>query len=72
MMRRDYILTWLEKPSPACAEIGARAPIDLLETRRLRHRRGDALLAGVGRALLTRQIAQRHFSLDAALEVARE
>jgi len=31
VMRRNYILTWLEKPSPACAEIGARAPIDLLE-----------------------------------------
>jgi DNA-binding transcriptional regulator YiaG len=30
-MHREYIPTWLEKPSPACAEIGARAPIDLIE-----------------------------------------
>ena len=30
-MHRDYLPTWLEKPSPACAEIGARAPIHLIE-----------------------------------------
>ena len=30
-MRRDYVPTWVEKPSPACEELGARAPIDLME-----------------------------------------
>jgi len=31
VMRREYIPTWLHKPSPACTEIGATAPIDLME-----------------------------------------
>ncbi len=31
VMQLDYIPTWVENPSPACAEIGARAPVDLME-----------------------------------------
>jgi hypothetical protein len=31
VMRREYIPTWVEKPSAACAEIGASAPLDLME-----------------------------------------
>jgi hypothetical protein len=31
VMRREYIPTWVEKPSAACEEIGALAPIDLME-----------------------------------------
>ena len=30
-MRRSYILTWLEAPSEACAELGAATPLALLE-----------------------------------------
>jgi transcriptional regulator with XRE-family HTH domain len=30
-MRLEYVPTWIERPSPACAELGARAPIDLME-----------------------------------------
>jgi transcriptional regulator with XRE-family HTH domain len=30
-MRREYIPTWIERASPACAEIGAAAPVDLME-----------------------------------------
>jgi hypothetical protein len=30
-MRREYVPTWIDQPSPACAEFGARAPIDLME-----------------------------------------
>jgi len=30
VMRREYIPTWVTKPSTACKEIGALAPIDLL------------------------------------------
>jgi DNA-binding transcriptional regulator YiaG len=28
-LRRDYIATWLEQPSQACADLGAKAPADL-------------------------------------------
>jgi transcriptional regulator with XRE-family HTH domain len=30
-MRREYLPTWIEKPSEACSELGANAPIDLME-----------------------------------------
>jgi hypothetical protein len=30
-MRPAYVPTWVERPSPACAELGARAPVDLME-----------------------------------------
>jgi hypothetical protein len=28
-VRRDYIATWLEQPSEACADLGVKAPADL-------------------------------------------
>src|SRR5260370_30975912 len=31
VMRREFIPTWLEEPSPACTELSARTPTDLLE-----------------------------------------
>jgi transcriptional regulator with XRE-family HTH domain len=31
VMRREYIPTWVKKPSAACKELGASAPIDLME-----------------------------------------
>jgi hypothetical protein len=31
VMRPEYVPIWVEKASPACAEIGAQAPIDLME-----------------------------------------
>ena len=30
-MRKSYLPTWLEKPNEACAELGANAPVDLME-----------------------------------------
>lgn len=31
VMQKDFIATWLQSPNDACAELGSRTPVDLME-----------------------------------------